>query len=150
TDHGSRLALLRDAGAVRRGLLRQFQMQSESHIRVSQPVELLARALSVAGNSRDHRHYRHQARLLLDPRRQSDRHRAPRTRRSAADRAARPRVPSRGCLTIEEPSALSSWDSSLRLGTLARRLQRYRADNSKTWYTCDDEEERPINLFPRS
>jgi hypothetical protein len=80
TDHGSRLAALRDAGAVRCRLLRQFQVQSQSHLRVSQPLELPARALPVAGHSRDHRHCRHQARLLINPIRQSERHRAARAR----------------------------------------------------------------------
>ena len=53
-DRGG-LAAVHDARALRRGLLRPFQMQSAPHRRLSESVELSARPLSDAGRRRDRR-----------------------------------------------------------------------------------------------
>ncbi len=52
----SRLAAVHDADPLRRGLCRPLQMQSAAHRRLSESVELSARALSGAGRRRDGRY----------------------------------------------------------------------------------------------
>ena len=52
-DHRGRLAAVPDAAALRRRLFLDLQVQPAAHRRLSEPVELHARALSGAGRRRD-------------------------------------------------------------------------------------------------
>ncbi len=75
--HRGGLAAVHHHPALRRGLLQPLQMQSAPHRGLPEPVELSARALSVAGRRRHGEHGPHQAALLHEhaaP--QPERHRA--------------------------------------------------------------------------
>ena len=73
SHHRGRLAAVHHAGALRPGLCRPFQMQSEADRRLSEPVELPARPLPGAGRRRDGEPASHQGALLRQPRRRSTR-----------------------------------------------------------------------------
>ena len=72
-DHRGRLAAVSDAGALRRRLFLDLQVQQEAHRRLSEPVELHARALPGARRRRhgDAALLRHQ--LLFDSEGEPDR-----------------------------------------------------------------------------
>jgi glutathionyl-hydroquinone reductase len=65
--HRGGLAAVHDPGPIRCGLLRPFQMQPAPHHRLSEPVELSARALSSTGRRRHREHGSHQDPLLRHP-----------------------------------------------------------------------------------
>ena len=62
--HRGRLAAVRDAVALRRGLLRAVQVQPAPDRRLSESLQLPARPLPGAGRGRDREHGSHQAQLL--------------------------------------------------------------------------------------
>ena len=74
SNYRSGLAAFPDAGAFRRRLFLDLQVQSQPHRRLSKPLELYARALSGPRRRRDGQAALLRDRLLFDQTRQSDRH----------------------------------------------------------------------------
>ncbi len=71
-DHRGRLAAVPHAGSLRRRLFLDLQVQPPAHRRLSEPVELHARALSGAGRRRDRHAALLRDQLLLDPQGEPD------------------------------------------------------------------------------